>query len=103
LLPSGGTATTSLGTCQWPCHPRRPFRLKAYATPIFARLRRLFGIDEVSYGRSIGSAIGYHDFNSQSLSGSFFFASADDQFVIKSAAAEEAKFMLSILHDYYNV
>ena len=89
------------GSDSTPPHPIRKFEFKDYGGPIFARLRRLAGIDEDEYLHSLASDLPYLDFISNAKSGMFFFYTYDRKFMIKSQRKEESKYFRSIFKQYY--
>lgn len=92
--------TTHLPT---PDHPSPNFEYKAYAGPIFSRLRWMYGVKDEDYLQSVASHHGYNDFIANSKSGSFFFYTYDKRYLIKSMTFEEASFLRdTVLPSYYH-
>jgi hypothetical protein len=79
------------------------FEYKGYCGSIFARLRRHFGLKDSDFLNSVASPKGYLDFVSNSKSGSFFFYSYDNLFMLKSLTKAESKlFRGKLLRSYYH-
>ncbi|KAL8427935.1 hypothetical protein Efla_003449 [Eimeria flavescens] len=83
-----------------------------YAPMVFRRIRAIFGIDSLSYIRSVGpeqllgnlilgNLSSLSELVSEGKSGSLFYYTTDGRFMIKTVSKETAKFMRSILFDYY--
>ena len=86
-----------------PDHPSSNFEYKAYAGPIFSRLRWHFDVSDASYLSSVAGESGYADFIANSKSGSFFFYTYDKAYMIKSMTKEESEFLrVSVLPSYYH-
>eukprot|EP00742_Colponemidia_sp_Colp-10_P009217 GILJ01010035.1.p1 GENE.GILJ01010035.1~~GILJ01010035.1.p1 ORF type:complete len:840 (-),score=150.67 GILJ01010035.1:293-2812(-) len=90
----------------------RIVRFIDYAPMIFRRLRETFGIDADSYLSSIGpeqllanlmlgNLSSLSELCSTGKSGSFFYFSADGNYMLKTVSREESKFFRTILPDYY--
>ena len=77
------------------------FSFKTYAPTVFAKLRRMmFGIEDESYAKSLGSDKQYLDFQSNSKSGQFFFFSDDEFYILKTLAPRECRWMKAMLKEY---
>lgn len=82
-----------------------PVQLESHLTfehmmPVaFANLRRIFGMDEASYGRSIQKMDGGGTQDS-GKSGSLFWFSEDKQILLKSITEGEGQKLVDILDDY---
>jgi 1-phosphatidylinositol-4-phosphate 5-kinase len=84
-----------------------------YAPMVFRHIRQICGISEQSYMYSVGpeqvlgnlllgNLTSFTEKLSDGKSGSFFFYSHDEKFMIKSIPNSEFEVMLKILPDYYN-
>jgi len=84
-----------------------------YAPSIFHELRRLFGIKNEDYLKSIGPESMLNglikgnlstlaELTSSGKSGSFFYYSADGKYTLKTISREEFHFLRKILNNYYN-
>ncbi|CAM9478500.1 unnamed protein product [Ectocarpus sp. 6 AP-2014] len=90
------------GRLPTPSHKlNRTFKFRDYAPKVFKNLRGLFGIDEASYMNSVAGDYDYLELITNSKSGSFFFYSHDQKYIIKNMKRAEAKFFRSILPQYY--
>lgn len=80
---------------------------------MFYNLRKLYGIDNENYLKSLGpeNFLGnliliknrsLREMCSSGKSGSFFYFSYDSKFVLKTISAKEYEFFKNILQDYYN-
>jgi len=83
-----------------------------YAPNVFYELRRLFGIKNADYLRSIGPEAmlsnlikgdlsGLSELTSTGKSGSFFYYSADGKYTLKTISKDEFLFFREILKNYY--
>jgi len=83
-----------------------------YAPSIFHELRRLFGIKNEDYLKSIGPESMLNglikgnlstlaELTSSGKSGSFFYYSADGKYTLKTISREEFHFLRKILNNYY--
>ena len=83
------------------------------APKVFSNIRRLYGIDNDSYLKSLGpeNFLGnlilvknrsLRELCSSGKSGSFFYFSYDSRFVLKTISSHEYDLFKSILEDYYN-
>ena len=79
------------------------FEAKSYAPTIFARLRRLYGIKPESFLASVAHPTkGYNDLIVNSHSGSFFFYTHDNTFLLKCCTDRENKLLCTnMLRGYY--
>ena len=84
-----------------------------YAPNIFLEIRRLFGINNEDYLKSIGPESMLNglikgnlstlaELTSSGKSGSFFYYSADGKYTLKTISREEFHFLRKILKNYYN-
>jgi len=83
-----------------------------YAQNVFYEIRRLFGIKNEDYLRSIGpeamlsnlikgNLSSLSELTSTGKSGSFFYYSADGKYTLKTISREEFHFLRKILKNYY--
>jgi len=83
--------------------PDRIARISVYAPTAFARLRRMFGITESAYLKSMMKH--YVSFQSNSKgaarAGLFFFFTRDGAYMIKTIKGDEAKTVSKMLPKYY--
>ncbi|CAF0802349.1 unnamed protein product [Rotaria sp. Silwood1] len=92
-FPSDGSKST-------PKHPYAEFQLKTYAQTAFRFFRDAFGIDPSSFMLSL-CAKDLRELPNPGASGSIFYITADDAYVIKTVSKKEAKFLLSLLPSCY--
>ncbi len=78
-----------------------PFRWKDYAPMAFTRLRQVFGIDSTEYLLSLAGQGALREMPSPGKSGSIFFLSQDDRFLIKTVSREEMRMLLRLIPEYY--
>ncbi|XP_071970517.1 phosphatidylinositol 4-phosphate 5-kinase type-1 alpha isoform X3 [Engystomops pustulosus] len=83
-----------------PAHHYNDFRFKTYAPVAFRYFRELFGIrpDDYLYSLCNESLI---ELSNSGASGSIFYVSADDEFIIKTVQHKEAEFLQKLLPGYY--
>lgn len=93
FFPSEGSNLT-------PAHHFSDFRFKTYAPVAFRYFRELFGIrpDDYMYSLCSESLI---ELSNPGASGSVFYVSADDEFIIKTVQHKEAEFLQKLLPGYY--
>ncbi|KZP26950.1 SAICAR synthase-like protein [Athelia psychrophila] len=78
------------------------FKFKDYAPWVFRELREeYFHLDPADYLLSLTDKYILSELGSPGKSGSFFYFSCDYRFIIKTIRHSEAKFLLSVLPDYY--
>ncbi|MCO5575956.1 hypothetical protein L7F22_029763 [Adiantum nelumboides] len=94
-FPSEGSQLT-------PCHRSVDFRWKDYCPYVFRTLREMFKIDAADYMMSICGNDALRELSSPGKSGSIFFLSHDDRFLIKTLRRPELKVLLKMLPSYYN-
>ncbi|XVE48670.1 hypothetical protein DITRI_Ditri01bG0021200 [Diplodiscus trichospermus] len=84
-----------------PPHKSIDFYWKDYCPMVFRNLREMFKLDAAEYMMSFG---GYDSLKeiSPGKSGSIFYLSHDDKFVIKTLKKSELKVLLKMLPKYYN-
>ncbi|XP_071588099.1 phosphatidylinositol 4-phosphate 5-kinase type-1 beta isoform X3 [Heliangelus exortis] len=92
-LPSEGSSLT-------PAHRYPDFTFKTYAPFAFRYFRELFGIKPDDYLYSICSEP-LIELSNPGGSGSLFFVTSDDKFIIKTVQHKEAEFLQKILPGYY--
>ncbi|CAH9130708.1 unnamed protein product [Cuscuta epithymum] len=84
-----------------PPHYSIDFYWKDYCPMVFRNLRELFRLDAAEYMMSICGDDGLREFSSPGKSGSIFYHSSDDRFVIKTLRKSELKVLLKMLPSYY--
>ncbi|PHT41489.1 Phosphatidylinositol 4-phosphate 5-kinase 1 [Capsicum baccatum] len=84
-----------------PSHHSVDFYWKDYCPMVFRYLRELFKLDAADYMMSICGDDGLRELSSPGKSGSLFYLSRDDRFVIKTLKKSELKALLKMLPDYY--
>ncbi|KAG4945334.1 hypothetical protein AAZX31_15G044600 [Glycine max] len=84
-----------------PPHSSINFYWKDYCPMVFRNLREMFKLDAAEYMMSICGDSGLRDLSSPGKSGSIFYLSKDDRFVIKTVNKSELKVLLSMLPKYY--
>ncbi|KAM4808704.1 phosphatidylinositol 4-phosphate 5-kinase type-1 beta isoform 3-T3 [Rhinophrynus dorsalis] len=93
FLPSEGSNLT-------PAHHYPDFRFKTYAPLAFRYFRELFGIKPDDYLYSLCSEP-LIELSNPGASGSIFFVTSDDEFIIKTVQHKEAEFLQKLLPGYY--
>ncbi|KAJ1435008.1 Phosphatidylinositol-4-phosphate 5-kinase, core [Sesbania bispinosa] len=84
-----------------PPHCSINFYWKDYRPMVFRNLREMFKLDAAEYMMSICGDSGLRDLSSPGKSGSIFYLSKDDRFVIKTLTKSELKVLLNMLPKYY--
>ncbi|WMV12443.1 hypothetical protein MTR67_005828 [Solanum verrucosum] len=84
-----------------PSHHSLDFYWKDYCPMVFRYLRELFKLDAADYMMSICGDDGLRELSSPGKSGSLFYLSRDDRFVIKTLKKSELKALLKMLPAYY--
>ncbi|XP_027336794.1 phosphatidylinositol 4-phosphate 5-kinase 7-like isoform X1 [Abrus precatorius] len=84
-----------------PPHCSINFYWKDYCPMVFRNLREMFKLDAAEYMMSICGDSGLRDLSSPGKSGSIFYLSKDDRFVIKTVKKSELKVLLNMLPKYY--
>uniref|UniRef100_A0A8R1U9R3 PIPK domain-containing protein n=1 Tax=Pristionchus pacificus TaxID=54126 RepID=A0A8R1U9R3_PRIPA len=92
-FPAAGTSTT-------PSHSYGDFRFRSYAPIAFRYFRDLFHIKPADFLKSI-SAEPLKELSNAGASGSIFYVSHDDNFIIKTVQHKEADFLQKLLPGYY--
>ncbi|KAK7337128.1 hypothetical protein VNO77_17688 [Canavalia gladiata] len=85
-----------------PTHQSEDFKWKDYCPMVFRNLRELFKIDAADYMMSICGNDALRELSSPGKSGSVFFLSQDDRFMIKTLRRSELKVLLRMLPDYHH-
>ncbi|CAN8312883.1 unnamed protein product [Cochlearia groenlandica] len=93
-FPPEGTKTT-------PPHLSVDFRWKDYCPLVFRRLRDHFKVDPAEYMLAICGNDALRELSSPGKSGSFFYLTQDDRFMIKTVKKSEVKVLLRMLPSYY--
>ncbi|GMT28299.1 hypothetical protein PFISCL1PPCAC_19596 [Pristionchus fissidentatus] len=92
-FPAAGTSTT-------PSHSYGDFRFRSYAPIGFRYFREIFHIKPADFLKSI-SAEPLKELSNAGASGSIFYVSHDDNFIIKTVQHKEADFLQKLLPGYY--
>ncbi|CAL5435141.1 unnamed protein product [Camellia sinensis] len=90
------------GSKHTPPHQSCEFRWKDYCPLVFRTLRKLFKVDAADYMLSICGNDALRELSSPGKSGSFFYLTNDDRYMIKTMKKAEAKVLLRMLSAYYN-
>ncbi|CAJ2644263.1 unnamed protein product [Trifolium pratense] len=93
-FPSEGSKVT-------PPHQSMEFRWKDYCPMVFRQLRKLFQVDPAEYMLAICGNSALRELSSPGKSGSFFYLTQDDRFMIKTVKKSEVKVLLRMLRSYY--
>ncbi|KAG9160464.1 hypothetical protein Leryth_008873 [Lithospermum erythrorhizon] len=91
----------SVGSQLTPTHQSEDFKWKDYCPMVFRDLREMFKIDAADYMMSICGNDALRELSSPGKSGSIFFLSQDDRFMIKTLRKSEVKVLLRMLPDYH--
>ncbi|KAL4451483.1 hypothetical protein ABPG75_007145 [Micractinium tetrahymenae] len=78
-----------------------PFKWKDYAPRVFQQLREEFGIDNSDYLLSLTGEAALRLLGSPGKSGSVFFLSDDDRFLVKTVRKEEMRLLLELIPRYF--
>ncbi|XP_027360793.1 phosphatidylinositol 4-phosphate 5-kinase 2-like [Abrus precatorius] len=84
-----------------PPHQSVDFRWKDYCPMVFRHLRELFAIDPADYMLAICGDDTLREMSSPGKSGSFFYLTQDDRFIIKTLKKSEVKLLIRMLPSYY--
>ncbi|KAJ0086692.1 hypothetical protein Patl1_08424 [Pistacia atlantica] len=84
-----------------PPHQSIEFRWKDYCPMVFRRLRELFQVDPANYMLAICGDDALRELSSPGKSGSFFYVTQDDRFMIKTVKKSEVKVLIRMLPSYY--
>ncbi|KAK9026539.1 hypothetical protein V6N11_039376 [Hibiscus sabdariffa] len=90
------------GSKYTPPHQSCEFRWKDYCPVVFRTLRKLFKVDPADYMISICGNDALRELSSPGKSGSFFYLTNDDRYMIKTMKKSETKVFLRMLSAYYN-
>ncbi|CAH8259941.1 unnamed protein product [Arabidopsis lyrata] len=90
------------GSTMTPPHHSEDFKWKDYCPMVFRNLREMFKIDAADYMMSICGNDTLRELSSPGKSGSVFFLSQDDRFMIKTLRKSEVKVLLRMLPDYHH-
>ncbi|XP_036070038.1 phosphatidylinositol 4-phosphate 5-kinase type-1 alpha isoform X1 [Oryzias melastigma] len=93
FFPSEGSNLT-------PAHHYGDFKFKTYAPIAFRYFRELFGIRPDDYMCSLCND-GLIELSNSGASGSLFYVSSDDEFIIKTVQHKEAEFLQKLLPGYF--
>ncbi|KAF3793458.1 Phosphatidylinositol 4-phosphate 5-kinase 9 [Nymphaea thermarum] len=85
-----------------PSHHSVDFKWKDYCPMVFRNLREMFKIDAADYMMSICGSDALRELSSPGKSGSVFFLSQDDRFIIKTLRKSEVQVLLRMLPDYHH-
>ncbi|CAF3306214.1 unnamed protein product [Rotaria sp. Silwood2] len=88
------------GSKSTPKHSYAEFRLKAYAPTAFRFFRNAFEVDPSTFMLSL-CAKDLRELPNPGASGSIFYITADDAYIIKTVSKKEAKLLLGLLPGYY--
>ncbi|KAJ8762909.1 hypothetical protein K2173_023038 [Erythroxylum novogranatense] len=84
-----------------PPHQSVEFRWKDYCPLVFRHLRDLFQVDTADYMLAICGNDALRELSSPGKSGSFFYLTQDDRFMIKTVKKSEVKVLIRMLPSYY--
>ncbi|KAL5708371.1 1-phosphatidylinositol-4-phosphate 5-kinase [Ranunculus cassubicifolius] len=90
------------GSKHTPPHQSCEFKWKDYCPLVFRTLRKLFKVDAADYMLSICGDNALRELSSPGKSGSFFYLTHDDRYMIKTMKKSEVKVFLKMLSAYYN-
>ncbi|KAF8670410.1 hypothetical protein HU200_050715 [Digitaria exilis] len=90
------------GSKYTPPHNSCDFRWKDYCPQVFRTLRKLFKVDAADYMLSLCGNEALRELSSPGKSGSFFYLTNDDRYMIKTMKKSEVKMLLKMLPAYYN-
>lgn len=93
-FPSEGSKIT-------PPHQSPDFRWKDYCPLVFRHLRKLFAVDPADYMIAICGSDALRELSSPGKSGSLFYLTQDDRFIIKTVKKCEVKVLIRMLSSYY--
>ncbi|KAL6522207.1 Phosphatidylinositol 4-phosphate 5-kinase 1 [Orobanche minor] len=84
-----------------PPHQSMDFRWKDYCPVVFRHLRKLFQVDPADYMLAICGNDALRELSSPGKSGSLFYLTQDDRFMIKTVKKSEVKVLIKMLPSYY--
>ncbi|CAD6235355.1 GSCOCG00012416001-RA-CDS [Cotesia congregata] len=90
----------SEGSNHTPAHHFSEFKFKNYAPIAFRYFRDLFGIQPDDFLMSMCSAP-LRELSNPGASGSIFYLTEDDEFIIKTVQHKEGEFLQTLLPGYY--
>ena len=90
----------SKGTNTMPAHKNSDFKFKTYAPNAFRYFRELFGIPTDDYLLSVGHKQ-LRELSNPGASGSVFYKTMDDRFIIKTVQQKESHFLRKLLPKYF--
>ncbi|KAH0933979.1 hypothetical protein HID58_011096 [Brassica napus] len=96
------TKFPSEGSKYTPPHQSVEFKWKDYCPVVFRTLRKLFNVDAADYMLSICGNDALRELSSPGKSGSFFYLTNDDGYMIKTMKKAETKVLIRMLPAYYN-
>ena len=88
------------GSKQTPAHPYADFTFRTYAPVAFRYFRDLFGIQPDDFMMSICNEP-MRELSNPGASGSIFYLTRDDEFILKTVSMKEAEFLQKLLPGYY--
>ncbi|XP_064471030.1 phosphatidylinositol 4-phosphate 5-kinase type-1 alpha-like isoform X2 [Ornithodoros turicata] len=88
------------GSSLTPAHHYSDFKFKAYAPVAFRYFRDLFGIQPDDFLLSLCNEA-MRELTNPGASGSIFYLTTDDEFIIKTVQHKEAEFLQNLLPGYY--
>ncbi|KAL2317762.1 hypothetical protein Fmac_031638 [Flemingia macrophylla] len=84
-----------------PPHQSAEFRWKDYCPVVFRHLRKLFQVDPADYMLAICGDDALRELSSPGKSGSIFYLTQDDRFMIKTVKKSEVKVLIRMLRSYH--
>ncbi|KAK3038958.1 hypothetical protein RJ639_027443 [Escallonia herrerae] len=90
------------GSKHTPPHQSCDFKWKDYNPLVFRTLRKLFKVDPADYMISICGNDALRELSSPGKSGSFFYLTNDDKYMIKTMKKSEVKVLLRMLPAYFS-
>uniref|UniRef100_A0A164VG41 Phosphatidylinositol 4-phosphate 5-kinase n=1 Tax=Daucus carota subsp. sativus TaxID=79200 RepID=A0A164VG41_DAUCS len=90
------------GSKNTPPHQSCDFKWKDYCPLVFRTLRKLFKVDPADYMLSICGNDALRELSSPGKSGSFFYLTNDDKYMIKTIKKAEVKVLKRMLPAYYS-
>ncbi|VFQ91140.1 unnamed protein product [Cuscuta campestris] len=94
ISPDGSKSLLPFQSCE--------FRWKDYCPKVFRALRLLFKVEPNDYINSICGNDALRELSSPGKSGSFFYLTNDDRYMIKTMKKSEVKVLIRMLNAYYN-
>ncbi|XP_037415474.1 phosphatidylinositol 4-phosphate 5-kinase 2-like isoform X1 [Triticum dicoccoides] len=93
-FPPAGSKTTTP-------HSSSEFRWKDYCPMVFRHMRKLFAVDPADYMLAICGDAALRELSSPGKSGSFFYLTQDERFMIKTVKKSEVKLLIRMLPSYH--